>query len=232
MHRSTLRQRRVRAHACMPRLFAELPSPASFAVDVAQPGAYIRLEGAKIDVFRGSMRLVVGKDGKVEVVEGEDFRPAVSRTRCVCWGAALSLAADVDSPAASWTDFHPHNELVADTKPPRKRIKFTSQPGHAAVRLSCAPDHANGIGSWGCHVSFMWTVSAAALQYCVHRYVGTGLWYSSVGIIDLVTISCWTSPLRGLAQRTDARAILSCKGRLWWIGLQPKLTKISQVVHD
>jgi hypothetical protein len=48
------------------------------AVEVAKPGTYLRLEGAKVEVFRGSMRLVVDKAGSITAVTGEDFRPAVS----------------------------------------------------------------------------------------------------------------------------------------------------------
>uniref|UniRef100_A0A7R9VFT2 Single-stranded DNA binding protein Ssb-like OB fold domain-containing protein n=1 Tax=Chlamydomonas euryale TaxID=1486919 RepID=A0A7R9VFT2_9CHLO len=69
-------------------------------VDVAQPGAYIRLEGAKIDVFRGSMRLVVGKDGKVEVVEGEDFRPAVGNNMSLIEFEMVTLPTAGEQPSA------------------------------------------------------------------------------------------------------------------------------------
>mmetsp|Transcript_35617 Transcript_35617/g.79175 ORF Transcript_35617/g.79175 Transcript_35617/m.79175 type:complete len:136 (-) Transcript_35617:574-981(-) len=39
----------------------------------AQPGSYLTLRNAKIEMFRGSMRLTVDKWGKVEVAEGEKF---------------------------------------------------------------------------------------------------------------------------------------------------------------
>jgi replication factor A1 len=36
-------------------------------VDVAKPGSYIILRNAKVDMFRGSMRLAVNQWGKVEI---------------------------------------------------------------------------------------------------------------------------------------------------------------------
>lgn len=44
-------------------------------VDVATVGAYMVLRNAKIDMFRGSMRLVVDQWGKVEPAEEESFEP-------------------------------------------------------------------------------------------------------------------------------------------------------------
>jgi hypothetical protein len=41
------------------------------AVDIARPGKYIILRNAKVDMFRGSMRLAVNLWGKVE----EDANP-------------------------------------------------------------------------------------------------------------------------------------------------------------
>lgn len=42
-------------------------------VDLAQVGKYLTLRNAKIDMFRGSMRLAVDQWGKVEALEGENF---------------------------------------------------------------------------------------------------------------------------------------------------------------
>ncbi|KAF5828418.1 DNA-binding related protein [Dunaliella salina] len=44
-------------------------------VEKAQPGSYIMLQNAKVDMYRGSMRLVVDKSGKVEEAAGEKFSP-------------------------------------------------------------------------------------------------------------------------------------------------------------
>lgn len=44
-------------------------------VDVATKGAFLTLTNAKLDMFRGSMRLVVDGNGKMEVAEGESFSP-------------------------------------------------------------------------------------------------------------------------------------------------------------
>ena len=60
---------------------------ASCAVDLAIPGHYIVLHNAKIDMFRGSMRLAVNQYGKVEPAEStEDFDVKVyassSSTQC------------------------------------------------------------------------------------------------------------------------------------------------------
>lgn len=53
-------------------------SVAYFAVELAQPGAYLSLQNANIEVHRGSMRLVLDKaSGTAEAVEGQSFKPAV-----------------------------------------------------------------------------------------------------------------------------------------------------------
>lgn len=44
-------------------------------VDVAKPGSYLTLRNAKIDMFRGSMRLAVNQWGKVEPASGHSFQP-------------------------------------------------------------------------------------------------------------------------------------------------------------
>jgi hypothetical protein len=47
------------------------------AVEVAQEGKYITLRNAKIDMYRGSMRLAVDQWGKVEALEDASFQPKV-----------------------------------------------------------------------------------------------------------------------------------------------------------
>ena len=42
-----------------------------------KPGAYVSLTNAKIEMFRGSMRLAVGQKGKVAAAEGVSFKPKV-----------------------------------------------------------------------------------------------------------------------------------------------------------
>ena len=52
------------------------------AVDLATPGSYITLRNARIDMFRGSMRLAVNQWGKVEEAEpNQDFQVKVG---CSC----------------------------------------------------------------------------------------------------------------------------------------------------
>lgn len=46
-------------------------------VELAQPGAYLSIQDATTEVVRGSMRLITGKQGKVEVASGKDFKAAV-----------------------------------------------------------------------------------------------------------------------------------------------------------
>eukprot|EP00197_Chlamydomonas_leiostraca_P014596 CAMPEP_0202863910 /NCGR_PEP_ID=MMETSP1391-20130828/4355_1 /ASSEMBLY_ACC=CAM_ASM_000867 /TAXON_ID=1034604 /ORGANISM="Chlamydomonas leiostraca, Strain SAG 11-49" /LENGTH=124 /DNA_ID=CAMNT_0049543595 /DNA_START=87 /DNA_END=461 /DNA_ORIENTATION=+ len=41
----------------------------------AQPGTYLKLSGAKVDMYRGSMRLEIDATGSVEVEEGASFQP-------------------------------------------------------------------------------------------------------------------------------------------------------------
>jgi hypothetical protein len=50
------------------------------AVEVAQEGKYITLRNAKIDMYRGSMRLAVDQWGKVEALEDASFLPKVRAT--------------------------------------------------------------------------------------------------------------------------------------------------------
>ena len=48
------------------------------SVDLAMPGSYIVLRNARIDMFRGSMRLAVNQWGKVEEAEpNQDFEVKV-----------------------------------------------------------------------------------------------------------------------------------------------------------
>lgn len=48
------------------------------AADLAQPGTYLTLTNAKIDMFRGSMRLAVDGKGSVEAAPQLSFKPRVS----------------------------------------------------------------------------------------------------------------------------------------------------------
>lgn len=48
-------------------------------VDLAKPGEYLVFRNARIDMFRGSMRLAVNEWGKVEAAEpNQDFQVKVS----------------------------------------------------------------------------------------------------------------------------------------------------------
>ena len=49
----------------------------TLSVDIAKPGAFLSISDASTEVFRGSMRLVVGKHGKVEAATG-NFKPATA----------------------------------------------------------------------------------------------------------------------------------------------------------
>lgn len=60
------------------------------AVDLAQPGKYITLRNAKIDMFRGSMRLAVDHWGKVDALEDANFEAKVITGSCR--GRATSMA--------------------------------------------------------------------------------------------------------------------------------------------
>jgi len=44
-----------------------------FSVDLMKPGTTVILRNAKIDMFKGSMRLAVDKWGRVEVTEPAEF---------------------------------------------------------------------------------------------------------------------------------------------------------------
>ena len=46
----------------------------SFAVDLLKPNATVILRNAKIDMFKGSMRLAVDKWGRIEVTQPADFK--------------------------------------------------------------------------------------------------------------------------------------------------------------
>ena len=70
-------------------------------MELAQAGSYISLQNAAVDMYRGTMRLVMEKTGKIEPADGESFKPAVSarpharmgRTlhgmRCMAWHACV-----------------------------------------------------------------------------------------------------------------------------------------------
>lgn len=54
------------------------------AVDLAKPGNYIVLLGAKVDMYRGSMRLAVHQGGKVKLAESTTtFTVKASRATCI-----------------------------------------------------------------------------------------------------------------------------------------------------
>ncbi len=53
----------------------------ALAVDLAQPGVYLELKNAKVDMYRGSMKLILDKQSSVEVTKGQTFEPRVSAQR-------------------------------------------------------------------------------------------------------------------------------------------------------
>ena len=50
-----------------------MESPLVLTVDMMEPGNTVILRNAKIDMFKGSMRLAVDKWGRVEVTEPASF---------------------------------------------------------------------------------------------------------------------------------------------------------------
>lgn len=55
------------------------------AVELANAGKYLTLRNAKIDMYRGSMRLAVDQWGKVEALEDASFKANVSVwLQCPC----------------------------------------------------------------------------------------------------------------------------------------------------
>ena len=54
-----------------------LPYFFCIAGEVLKPGAYVTLRNAKVEMFRGNMRLAVDKFGKIEPAEGSSFTPKV-----------------------------------------------------------------------------------------------------------------------------------------------------------
>ncbi|PRW33839.1 Nucleic acid- OB-fold [Chlorella sorokiniana] len=44
-------------------------------VELMKPGTYVTLRNAKVDMFRGSMRLAVNQWGKIEPASGHNFEP-------------------------------------------------------------------------------------------------------------------------------------------------------------
>lgn len=57
------------------------------AVDVVEKGQYITLRNAKIDMYKGSMRLAVNQWGKVEAAEKQNFEAKVGAR--VLWGLVI-----------------------------------------------------------------------------------------------------------------------------------------------
>ncbi len=53
------------------------------AVDIVHEGEYLILRNAKIDMYKGSMRLAVNQWGKVERTEKRDFEPKVLPNTCL-----------------------------------------------------------------------------------------------------------------------------------------------------
>jgi replication factor A1 len=48
------------------------------AVDLVEKEQFLTLRNAKIDMYKGSMRLVVNQWGKIEKAEARDINPKVS----------------------------------------------------------------------------------------------------------------------------------------------------------
>lgn len=46
-------------------------------VEKAKPGSYLTLTNAKVEMYRGTMRLAVDKWGSLETAEGASFQPKV-----------------------------------------------------------------------------------------------------------------------------------------------------------
>jgi hypothetical protein len=57
-----------------------VPNPSSLvvAVDLLKVGSFVTLKNAKVDMFKGMMRLVIGQGGSIEVAEGAAFQPKAS----------------------------------------------------------------------------------------------------------------------------------------------------------
>lgn len=54
------------------------------AVDQLQPGSYLKLTNAKVDMFKGCMRLVVQPQGSIEPSTVKPFEPKVILQRNEC----------------------------------------------------------------------------------------------------------------------------------------------------
>jgi hypothetical protein len=67
-----------------------------YAAELVKPGAYLTLRNAKVDMYRGSMRLVVDALGKVEEsdVKGFDAKVRITGT-----GARVPSAGPASRPA-------------------------------------------------------------------------------------------------------------------------------------
>ena len=55
------------------------------AVDQLQPGSYLKLTNAKVDMFKGCMRLVVQPQGSIEPSNVKPFEPKVILQRKECF---------------------------------------------------------------------------------------------------------------------------------------------------
>lgn len=60
-------------YKCPPCCFIVITTLFFFSVDLMKPGTTVILRNAKIDMFKGSMRLAVDKWGRVEVTEPAEF---------------------------------------------------------------------------------------------------------------------------------------------------------------
>lgn len=140
----------------------------ALAVDLAQPGNYITLRNAKIDMYRGSMRLAVDQWGKVEASEVTGFQPKVrtaqprhpldsmqgvpvsSHTSVASWMPAdcSSCAATTASKHTCQTAFNPTStNLQLFARFPSAASAEGQQPVPHRVRAGHSP---SGAGSSAC----------------------------------------------------------------------------------
>ncbi|KAL4430586.1 hypothetical protein ABPG77_005826 [Micractinium sp. CCAP 211/92] len=70
-------------------------------VDLAKPGSYLTLRNAKIDMFRGSMRLAVNQWGKVEPASGHSFQPKADFNLSLVEYELVPVPQEVAAPAAA-----------------------------------------------------------------------------------------------------------------------------------
>eukprot|EP00798_Chlamydomonas_sp_ICE-L_P008623 gene8623-34066_t len=68
--------------------------------DLATKGAFLKLEGAKVEMVRGSMKLVVGASGTVEAAEGQTFSPLMDNNLSLIEFEMVSLAPQAEAATA------------------------------------------------------------------------------------------------------------------------------------